>query len=87
MATVNYTTTNDWAQITEAGTDKDFILQNLSRAHYAEACFSASAPAVDAPAHPIAPEGSMIRAGVAGALYVRSRVIGHPVKLAVSAAA
>lgn len=72
MATVNYTATSSFQEVTQAGTDKDFILQNLSGGVEVFAAFADSTPAESAPVHLIEPRGTLIRAGVAGKLYIRT---------------
>lgn len=77
MATVNYSANDDWQEVTQAGTDKAFILENQSSWNTVEARFDASTPATDATAHHIiGPNGTLIRANVAGKLYIKRVGIG-----------
>ncbi len=86
MATVKYDTTDSYVQVTQVGSDLDFIIQNRSPSHSALLVFADSAPGATDPAHSIAPGGSMIRAGVSGNVYVKSRTEGLSAPLSVSAA-
>lgn len=68
MATVNYLADETAQEVTEAGTDKDFILQNKSGAVDLLASFGTTAGewfVVEA-------GGTLIRAGVDGKLWIKS---------------
>ena len=72
MATVNYSATDDWQEVTQAGTSADFILENQSSWNSIEARFDDDTPATDATAHHVVgPNGTLIRAGVSGKLYIK----------------
>ena len=86
MATAPYATTDSYVQVTEAGSDLDFIIQNLSPVNAALLVFADSTPGASDASHRIGPGGSMIRAGVAGNVYVKSRSPGLVANLVVSAA-
>lgn len=77
MATVDYSATDDWQEVTQAGTSADFILENKSRWNSIEARFDDATPATDATAHHIiGPHGTLIRAGVSGKLYIKRIGVG-----------
>lgn len=86
MATAKYAVTSSWTQVTEAGTDKDFILQNLTNGKELHVRLDSTTPAAGDPHHVVGARGTFIRAGVAGSVYVRSAT-SATVYLAVSAAA
>lgn len=87
MATTKYTTSDTYLQVTEAGSDLDFIIQNLSPVNAALLVFSDTTPVFGAAAHRIAPGSSMPRSGASGNVYIKSRDPGNPAELVVSAAA
>lgn len=87
MATVNYTTTNSYVQVTEVGTATDFLMQSLHNSRGVDVVFAGSAPGSTDPSHFLRPGETMIRAGVSGNVYVRSHDTDEPVVLAISAGA
>jgi hypothetical protein len=76
MATISVTATAVWAEVTELGTDLDFILQNQSTTEWVKVRFDSAAadpaPAADAAGFLVEPNGAFIRAGVDGAVYVKT---------------
>lgn len=74
MATANYSANDAWQEVTQAGSavTDDFILENQSAWNSIEARFDTATPATDATAHHIVgPNGTLIRAGVAGKLFIK----------------
>lgn len=74
MATYDKTATSAWAEVTEAGTSTDFILQPLESVPMI-ARFAATEPAAAATGHYLVGD-PLIRAGVDGKLWVRTAGAG-----------
>lgn len=78
MATTKHQIGTAWTELTEAGTDKDFILQHASASGILQARFADTTPTGDEDAHPLQPDGHpLIRAGAAGKLFVRAVGLGY----------
>lgn len=74
MATANYSANGAWQEVTQAGSaaGDDFILENRSGWNSIAARFDSTTPASDSAAHHIVgPNGTLIRAGVAGKLFIK----------------
>ena len=76
--------TSTWQQVTDVGTDTNFYLQNQSRIHDLLVFFGDTA--ADADAQVVPPLGTVIRAAVNGAVWVRS-ALGADIPVAVNVSA
>lgn len=76
MATQHYDIGRSWAEITEAGTNDDFILEHVGMHGVLMVRFDTATPGANDPAHPLYVGDSIIRAGADGKVYARAEPPG-----------